>query len=142
MTCTNKEKVEVSFNLKKPVNNTMHTFFYYNISEFGGKLEGTLDEGNYRTTVQTMHNTSSLLIFQCWLMVLLFHNILSLMIPIKKVSNVTTSICGKLFSWKGSPNFAANMDYCIIQIDWNIYYCFNIWNANCKILAKFGKEYE
>ena len=27
-------------------------------------------------------------------------------------------------------------------IYWNIYYCFNIWHANCKILEKFGKEYE
>ena len=32
----------------------MHTFFYSNISEFGGNLEGILDEGKYITTVQTM----------------------------------------------------------------------------------------
>ena len=46
VTCTNKEEFE---------DNTMHTFFYYNISEFGGNLEGILDEGRYRTTVQNMH---------------------------------------------------------------------------------------
>ena len=33
----------------------MHTFFYSNISEFAGNLEGMLDEGQYRTTVQSMH---------------------------------------------------------------------------------------
>ena len=32
----------------------MHTFLYNNISEFGGNLEGMLDEGNNTTTVQTM----------------------------------------------------------------------------------------
>ena len=36
----------------------MHTFFYNNISEFGGNLEGILDEGNYRSTVQNMHKIS------------------------------------------------------------------------------------
>ena len=30
MTWTNKEEVEGSFNLTKPGNNTMHTFFYNN----------------------------------------------------------------------------------------------------------------
>ena len=54
MTCINKENVEGSFNLTKPGNNTMHTFFHSNISEFGGNLEVMQDEGNYRTTVQTM----------------------------------------------------------------------------------------
>ena len=39
--------------MTKPVNNTMHTFFYSSISEFGVNLEGMLDEGKYRTTVKT-----------------------------------------------------------------------------------------
>ena len=55
MTWTSKEEVEGHFNLTKPTNNTMHTFFYSNISEFGGDLEGMLDERNYRSTVQNMH---------------------------------------------------------------------------------------
>ena len=33
----------------------MHTFFYYNISEFCGNLEGILDEGTYKTTIQNMY---------------------------------------------------------------------------------------
>ena len=33
----------------------MHTFFYYNISEFYGNLEGILDEGTYRSLIQNMH---------------------------------------------------------------------------------------
>ena len=52
MTWTSTEEVEGSFNLKKPATNTMHTFFYSNISEFGGDFEGMLDETNYRSTVQ------------------------------------------------------------------------------------------
>ena len=55
MTWTNKKKVEGSFNLTKPGNNTMHNFFYNNISEFGGNLESMLDEGKYRSTVQNIH---------------------------------------------------------------------------------------
>ena len=55
MTWTNKEKVEGSFNLKKPGNNTMHTFLNNNISEFGGNLECMTDKGKYRSTVQNMH---------------------------------------------------------------------------------------
>ena len=51
----NKEEVEGSFNLTKPRNNTMHTFFNNIISEFCGNLEGMLDGGNYRTTVQALH---------------------------------------------------------------------------------------
>ena len=58
MICTNKEEVEGTLNLTKPGNNTMHTLFYSSISEFSGNLEGMLDEGNYRTTVQTMHKLS------------------------------------------------------------------------------------
>ena len=34
----------------------MHTFFYYNISEFAGSLEGMLDEGTYKTTIQNMQD--------------------------------------------------------------------------------------
>ena len=33
----------------------MHTFFYSNISEFDGNLEGMLDEGTYETTIHNMH---------------------------------------------------------------------------------------
>ena len=55
MTWTSKEEVEGSFNLTKPANNSMQTFFNSNISEFGGDLEGMLDERNYRPAVQNMH---------------------------------------------------------------------------------------
>ena len=46
MTWTNKEEVEGHFNLTKPGNNTMHTFFNNIIFEFGGDLEGIMDERN------------------------------------------------------------------------------------------------
>ena len=41
---------------KKSRINHMHTLFYSNISEFSGKLEGMLDEGTYKTTIQNMNN--------------------------------------------------------------------------------------
>ena len=55
MPWTNKEEVKGHFNLTKSGNNTMHTLFYSNISEFGGDLEGMLDERNYISTLQNMH---------------------------------------------------------------------------------------
>ena len=33
----------------------MYTFFYSNISEFVGDLEGMIDEGTYKTSIQNMH---------------------------------------------------------------------------------------
>ena len=38
MTSTDKEDYEGSFNLKTLRNNTIHTLFYSNISEFSGNL--------------------------------------------------------------------------------------------------------
>ena len=38
MTYTDKEEVEGSFNIKTSIYNTMHTFFYSNISEFAVNL--------------------------------------------------------------------------------------------------------
>ena len=50
-----KKKLRDPSILKKLGNNTMHTFFNNNISEFGGDLEGMLDEINYRPTVHNIH---------------------------------------------------------------------------------------
>ena len=33
----------------------MHTLFYSNMSEFSGNLEGIIDEGTYKTTIQNIH---------------------------------------------------------------------------------------
>ena len=33
----------------------MHTFFYSNIYEFAGNLEGMLDEVTYKKTIHNMH---------------------------------------------------------------------------------------
>ena len=38
MTSTDKDEFEVPLNLKTSKNNIMHTFFYYNISEFAGNF--------------------------------------------------------------------------------------------------------
>ena len=48
MTNTDKDEVEGSFNFKISRRITMYTFFYLNISEFEGDLEGVIDEGTYQ----------------------------------------------------------------------------------------------
>ena len=55
MTYTDKYYVEGFFNLRKSRRNNMHTLFYSNISGFAGNLEGIIDEGTYKTTIQNMH---------------------------------------------------------------------------------------
>ena len=100
----------------------MHNFFNNNISEFGGNLEGMLDEGKYISTVQNMHkNGWKAQYFKSADVSMLGHGCGVSQYPQfydanKKILNVTTSIFGKLFRSKGSHNFAANMDSCISQI--------------------------
>ena len=47
MTYTDKGYYWGSFNLKKVRSNHMHTFFYSDIYDFSGNLEGMLDEGTF-----------------------------------------------------------------------------------------------
>ena len=56
MTSADKDKVEGCLNLKTSMNNIMRTFFYSNIYEFAGNLQGIIDEGTFKTTIQNMHN--------------------------------------------------------------------------------------
>ena len=81
----------------------MHTFFYSNISEFAGNLEGMIDEGTHKTTIHNMYKLGwkaqyfksddvSMLGYGCGVSQYpQFYD------TIKKISNVTTSIYGKLF---------------------------------------------
>ena len=55
MTTTYREDVQGSLNLKTSRHNIMYTFFYSNISEFEGDLEGILNERTYKTTILNMH---------------------------------------------------------------------------------------
>ena len=102
MTWTSTEEFEGSFNLTKPGKCTMHTFFYSNISEFGGYFEGMLDERNYRSTVQNMHKIVwKAQYFKSDDVSMLGHGCGVSKYPQfydtnKKNSNVTTSIFGKL----------------------------------------------
>ena len=50
-----KKKLRAPSIKRKPGTNTMHTFFYSNITEFSGNLEGMLDEGTYKIIMQNMH---------------------------------------------------------------------------------------
>ena len=80
----------------------MHTLFNTNISEFGGNLEGMLDEEKYRSTVQNMHKIGwKAQYFKYADISMLGHGCGVSQYPqfydtnIKKL-NVTTSIFGKL----------------------------------------------
>ena len=81
-----------------------------------------LDDGTYKHTLKIRKNffgrqiTSSLMMYLCWVMVVVSHNTLSFMTEQK--TNVTTSISGKLFKWKGSPIFARKLDSCISKTSW------------------------
>ena len=90
-TWTNKEEVEGSFNLTKPGNNTMHTFFiilYLSLVEIWKVCwmrEITDQQYKICTKLVGRHNTSSLMMFQYWVMVVVFQDIFSFMIPIKNI---------------------------------------------------------
>ena len=80
----------------------MHSFFYNNISEFGGNLESMLDEGKYRSTVQNMHKIGrNAQYFKSGDVSMLGHGCgvsqYRQFYDTKKQKNVTTSVCGKLF---------------------------------------------
>ena len=81
----------------------MHTLFYSNISDFDGNLEGMLDEESHRTTIQNIYKLG-------WKAQYFKSSNVSMLGPgcgfsqypqvydtFKNISNVTTSICGKLF---------------------------------------------
>ena len=51
MTTTSKDEVEGYFYFKTSRYNFMYTFFYTNISEFSGNLEGILDEATKKITI-------------------------------------------------------------------------------------------
>ena len=55
MTSNDKDEVESSFNLKTSRSITIHTFFYSDITEFAESLEGILNEGTFKTTIQNIH---------------------------------------------------------------------------------------
>ena len=48
MTTTDKENVELSFNLKTSRYNIMYNLFYLDIYEFVGDLEVMIDEGTFK----------------------------------------------------------------------------------------------
>ena len=122
MTCTNKEKFEGTFNLEKPGNNTMHTFFYSSISKFGGNLEGMLDEVNYRTKVQTMHKLGrKAQYFKSADVSMLGHSCGVSQYPQFYDTNKKRFKCYHVHMWeaiqvKRVTNFCKTMDSCIIQI--------------------------
>ena len=82
----------------------MHIFFFSNISEFAGNLGGMLDEGTYKTTIHNMHKLGfKEQLFKSAHVSMLDHGCGVPQYPqfydTSKIhiSNVITSICGKLF---------------------------------------------
>ena len=88
-TTTDKYEVEGYFHLRTSMHNIMYTFFYANISEFRGGLEGVIDEGVYKKTCKICiilfgrQIISSPLMYQYWFIVVKFHHILSYMKKLK-----------------------------------------------------------
>ena len=100
----------------------MHNFFYSNISEFAGNLEGMLDEGTYKTTIQNMHKL-------CWKAQFFKSSDVSMLVHGCGVSQYpqfddtikTNNKCYHVHMWeviymKRVTNISRTMDYCIIQI--------------------------
>ena len=81
----------------------MYTLFYSNISEFAGNLEVMLDEVKYKTSIQNMHKLGwKGNYFNSTYVSMLGHGCGVSQYPqlygrTKYISNVTTSIRGKLF---------------------------------------------
>ena len=104
-------------------------------------IEHTEQQYRIRTRLVGRHNTSSMLMFQCWVMVAVFHNILSFMIQLKKYIKCYHVHMWEAIQVKRVTNFSQIMDSCISKTSWNIYYGFNKWHANYKTLENFGKYY-
>ena len=81
----------------------IHGTSYSNISEFDGNLEEMLDEVTYKTTIENMHNPGwKAQLFKTADVSMLGYGCDVSQYPqfydrTIKISNVTTSICGKLF---------------------------------------------
>ena len=77
-------KYEVKEYLKKEIMPCI-IYFYTNISEFYGNLEGIIDEGIYKRTIKICTRfvakliNSKMLMYKCWVMVVGSHNFLSSM---------------------------------------------------------------
>ena len=56
ITTTDIEDVDRFFNLNISRHNIMYTFFYSNISDFAGDLEGILHEGTYKQPYKQFTN--------------------------------------------------------------------------------------
>ena len=67
--------------------------------------ENTDQQYKICTRLVGRHNNSSLLMFQCWVMVVVFHNILSFMIPIKKNQMLPRPYVGSYSGDKGHAIF-------------------------------------
>ena len=104
MTSTDNYAVEGSSNLTTSRNNIMHTFFHSNISGFAGNLQVMLDGGMYKINMKNIHKLGwKAQLFKSVDVSILFHGCDVSQYPqfyekIKIIiSNVTISICGKLF---------------------------------------------
>ena len=111
MASTDKEEFEGSLNKKYPeviIFTLSFIIIYLSLLEIRKELlmrEHTEQPYIICTSLIGRHNYSSPLMFQCWVMVVVFHNILSFMTELKYISNVTTSICGKCYSIEKGRQF-------------------------------------
>ena len=147
MTSTDKYAVEGSFNLTTLRHNTMHNLFYSDIYEFAGSLQGILDEGTYKTTIQNMRKIGwKAQLFKYADVSMLGHGFGVSQYPQfydrnKKKYQMLPRLYVGSYSGEKGHYFSISMDSCIRKIIWNIYYGFNKWHANYKMFSQFGKFY-
>ena len=122
MISTDKYEVEVSFNLKTPKKDIMHTFFYSDISEFAGSLQGIINEGTYKATIQNMHKlgwksklfkSADLLMLDHGCSVSKYHPFYDRILKYIKCYHVHIKEAIQVISVNF---FARTMDFCIIPI--------------------------
>ena len=122
MTSIDKYEVEGSFNLKTSKNNIMYAFFiriYLSLMEICKEcLMREHAKKTYRifTRLVGRHNSSSMLMYQCWFMVVVFHNILTFMTEFKKYQILPRPYKGSYSGEKGHPFFSRTMYSFISQI--------------------------
>ena len=124
----------------------MHTLFYSNISEFAGNLEGILDEGTYKTTIQNMYKLfRKAQLFKSADVLMLGHGCGVSQYPqfydrIKNIYQMLPRPYVGSYSGEKGHQFLNKLWILALAKSVERFLCFNKWHANYKILSNFGKK--
>ena len=125
----------------------MYTFFiqiYLSLLEIYKEClmrEGTKHRYKICTRLVGSQITQSMLIYNCWVMVVLFHNILSSMTKLKININCYHVHMWEVILVKGVTIVFKKYGLLHYQNLLKHFYGVNKWNAKYKILAEFGENY-